>query len=151
MKSPFLLIIAFFAVAFLTTSCGKDADEPEPETVIGVYDLISYSLTNCGGVAVNLNTETEECSTIVDTEFCLGGTLEVTDVLLKLDLKISVDGEEDGMQSEVTYTITGNQITTCEEPNDCETNQFEFTNGIVKITYTDTADGCMTTITARKR
>lgn len=153
MKQPILFIIAFFAITFFTIACGKEEDErpiiEEVETVVGVYDIIGYSLNDCGAISFNL-TESQKCQTVEEIEFCFDGTLEFTAELLKMNLTLTADGEEDGFNEESTYTIMGDQITTCIDPTECETDQFEFADGVVKVTHTDT-DGCIGSFSARKR
>ena len=70
--------------------------------------------------------------------------------LLTINLNFTVDGESDGGNIESNYTITGNEITLCDTPNDCETSNFKFEGGIVEIS-SPVEDGCSSSIRARKR
>jgi len=141
-KSILLLVI------FLITSCGKDeAVEPSIE---GTYDIIGYAVVGCEEFDIILDNEKETCSVIEGSAFCVDGTLVFTADLLTINLNFTVDGESDGGVIESSYTIEGSEITLCFDPDDCETSNFKFEEGIVEIS-SPVEDGCYSSIRAKKR
>jgi len=130
------------------TACGKDeATEPSIE---GTYDIIGYSIIGCEEFDVVLDNEKETCSVIEGLEFCAGGTMVFTADILTMNLNFTVDGESDGDVIESNYAIEGGEITLCFTPDDCETSNFNFADGVVEISSPE-EDGCYSAIRARKR
>ena len=148
MKTTPLLKSVFFATILLITACGKD-DTTTP-SIEGTYDIIGYSVVGCEEFDIILDNEKETCSLVEGLEFCLDGTMTFTTGLLTINLNLTVDGESDGITTEGNYTITGSEITLCDTPDDCETNNFKFEDDIVEIS-SPVDNGCSSTIRARKR
>ena len=148
MKTTTLLKSILFATIFLIISCGKD--EAAAPTLEGTYDIIGYSVVGCEEFDVILDNEKETCSLIEGLEFCVDGTMIFTTDVLRINLDFTVDGESDGDEIESNYTIEGNEITLCFTPEDCETSNFKFEDGIVEIS-SPIEDGCYSSIRARKR
>lgn len=148
MKTTLLFKYIFLAAIFLVLSCGKD--EVAAPTIEGTYDIIGYAVVSCEEFDVVLDNEKEVCSVIEGLEFCVDGTLVFTSDALTINLEFTVDGESDGDKIESNYTIEGNEITLCFAPDDCETSNFTFEEGVVEIT-SPIEDGCYSSLRARKR
>ncbi|MEM6320206.1 MAG: hypothetical protein AAF960_21230 [Bacteroidota bacterium] len=136
-----------FATSLFILSCDKDNDRPALE---GTYDIIGYSIIGCEETDIILDNEQETCSLIDELIFCVDGTMVFTADRLTINLDFTVDGEADGDQIVTDYTVEGDNIKFCFEPDDCETNNFSFEGGVVEITSLDD-DGCSSSIRARKR
>lgn len=148
LKTTVVLKSILFATIFLIISCGKD-DSAQP-TLEGTYDIIGYSVIGCEEFDVILDNEKETCSVIEGLEFCVDGTMVFTAAVLTINLAFTVDGESDGDEIESNYTIEGSEITLCFDPDDCETSNLTFEDGVVEIS-SPVEDGCYSSIRARKR
>lgn len=148
MRTSLLFKSILFLAIFLITACGKD--EAAAPSIEGTYDIIGYNIVGCEEFDVILDNEKETCSVIEGLAFCVDGTMVFTADLLTINLNFTVDGESDGDVIESNYTIEDGEITLCFTPDDCETSNFKFEDGIVEIS-SPVEDGCSSAIRARKR
>ncbi|MEM1121344.1 MAG: hypothetical protein AAGJ18_12905 [Bacteroidota bacterium] len=148
MRISLLFKPLFFIALTLLVACDKDSDESP--SLEGTYDIFGYSIIGCEDFDVVLDNEKETCSVIQDLEFCVDGTITFTADRVTINLDFTVDGESDGDQIATDYTVEGDKITFCFEPDDCETNNFKLENGVVEISSPDGED-CQSVLRARKR
>ena len=134
------------SIIFSFHSCSGDEDE-----ITGTYEITSFATTQCDDPSENFTFDFSSnggCDDLFGVEVCGQGTITLSeDDTFTMSITISVDGDSDTLTSVGTYSIDGNQITTCED-NICETATFESGSGMIRMSLPD--GSCIISITGKK-
>jgi hypothetical protein len=126
-----LLLVSLVCQLFILSSCDKDEDkDKDADSIIGTWTLISSTLSECDDPD-NEGLETFSC-TNTDCQkvtFMADGTYE--DDLVESGVIQVTTG---------TYTLIGNQITLCEDVDDCDDYGYTVSRGTLTLTTRDA--GC---------
>ena len=142
----------FFISFLMFTSCGEDEGN-DPASLSGSYKIIKLVLSNCDDPDLNTNLDfsDNDCVTELGIEFCLDGTLTLSDNgTLTASFTLSALGFSDSTTESGTYTVDGNSITFCDSSNDCEKGTIRDNGDEITISFPPDEDDCVLTITAEK-
>ena len=141
----------------LFSNCKKD-DNNEP-SVVGVWAVTEINAIGCNDPADDGRIDlTEPCQDIFGIEFCLEVEIKFTDSQVTVSsvssVKDPITGEtQTETENDVnSYTLEGNEITTCElDGTGCETSTYSISGNVLTVTFVSEEDGCTNTFTAERQ
>ena len=141
-----------FTAFLLFTSCGEE-EGSDPGSLPGSYKIIKLVLSSCDDPELNTNLDfsDSDCITELGIEFCLDGTLTLSqNGTLTASFTLDALGFSESTTESGTYTVEGNSITFCDNSNDCETGEIRDNGDEITIKFPPDEDDCVLTITAEK-
>ena len=149
MKALQLLLLSIILSAVLMVSCGDD----DGDTIAGTYRLTAFSQSNCADPLENYNLDLsadDGCTTLLGEEICGDGTLTLTESGgFSYNLTLTALGQSFTSSGNGSYTVDGNQITIC-DGEDCETSSFALGSGQITISFSESGDPCVLSLTGEK-
>jgi len=130
------LIFCLAAFIFLLSSCGDD--DKLSDTIIGVWKLQTFSITDCADPMDNIgvvDADSDGCITVQGVTLCDQVEFMTDGSVVNSS---SFNGTPDTTILSYTVNNDANQVTVCDGPSDCET--FTITNNM--LTRSDLEDEC---------
>ena len=144
------VLIGIFLIMGLA-SC-SDTDD---STIVGTYDIISVSLTDCGtpGDQLTLGLGNEDCIVAGDIEYCHDGVFSLVDNQFDAMFEISYLNQSVSIETEGSYDFDGDfiELTTSAGSITTSVNPANTEDELLSINFVDPDTGCDVRFVGKKR
>lgn len=140
--------LVFLSLGLMFFGCGDDAGD-----VSGTYDIIFLSTSQCDDPDLNgsYDLESDNCVMESGIELCIEGTFTLaSNGSFNGSFTITTLGFTISEAFTGTYTVDGNNITICDETDDCETGMIDSNGSEITLRFPEDEDNCILVVTGKK-